>query len=209
MFICKYCLFYRTILCSGKQEFTGTIYLAADLWESNSLLCYGLDLGYTEYITGNLKIMLVLQIHKFYVVYLNWVKQISEPKIQIQNMTELFYLGKLCFQEMLKDTVRTKTYQNVIYQNSFLFKDKVVLDVGAGTGILSLFCAKGGAKHVYAVGHCSFYILKIFYVSLRFEQNHCLLISFEHIKHMAGCLVVFCQNTKLVKVYAYSFRCLS
>ncbi|KAL5728838.1 type I protein arginine methyltransferase [Ranunculus cassubicifolius] len=56
--------------------------------------------------------------------------------------------------EMLKDTVRTKTYQNVIYQNTFLFKDKVVLDVGAGTGILSLFCAKAGAKHVYAV-ECS------------------------------------------------------
>lgn len=54
-------------------------------------------------------------------------------------------------QEMLKDAVRTKTYQNAIYQNRFLFKDKVVLDVGAGTGVLSLFCAKGGAKHVYAV----------------------------------------------------------
>jgi hypothetical protein len=52
---------------------------------------------------------------------------------------------------MLKDVVRTKTYQNVIYQNKFLFKDKVVLDVGAGTGILSLFCAKAGAAHVYAV----------------------------------------------------------
>ncbi|XP_062090982.1 probable protein arginine N-methyltransferase 1.2 [Humulus lupulus] len=57
-------------------------------------------------------------------------------------------------EEMLKDVVRTKTYQNVIYQNKFLFKDKVVLDVGAGTGILSLFCAKAGAKHVYAV-ECS------------------------------------------------------
>lgn len=54
---------------------------------------------------------------------------------------------------MLKDVVRTKTYQNVIYQNSFLFKNKVVLDVGAGTGILSLFCAKAGAKHVYAVSN--------------------------------------------------------
>ncbi|KAL6554978.1 Protein arginine N-methyltransferase 1 [Orobanche gracilis] len=53
--------------------------------------------------------------------------------------------------EMLKDVIRTKTYQNVIYKNSFLFKDKIVLDVGAGTGILSLFCAKVGAKHVYAV----------------------------------------------------------
>ncbi|KAI3956915.1 hypothetical protein MKX01_000949 [Papaver californicum] len=57
-------------------------------------------------------------------------------------------------EEMLKDTVRTKTYQNVIYKNTFLFKDKIVLDVGAGTGILSLFCAKAGAKHVYAI-ECS------------------------------------------------------
>lgn len=57
-------------------------------------------------------------------------------------------------EEMLKDVVRTKSYQNVIYQNKFLFKDKVVLDVGAGTGILSLFCAKAGAAHVYAV-ECS------------------------------------------------------
>ncbi|KAG5022484.1 hypothetical protein JHK85_018826 [Glycine max] len=57
-------------------------------------------------------------------------------------------------EEMLKDSVRTKTYQNVIYQNKFLFKNKVVLDVGAGTGILSLFCAKAGAEHVYAV-ECS------------------------------------------------------
>ncbi|XP_010666534.2 protein arginine N-methyltransferase 1.1 [Beta vulgaris subsp. vulgaris] len=57
-------------------------------------------------------------------------------------------------EEMLKDVVRTKTYQNVIYKNDFLVKGKVVLDVGAGTGILSLFCAKAGAKHVYAV-ECS------------------------------------------------------
>ncbi|KAG0485088.1 hypothetical protein HPP92_009167 [Vanilla planifolia] len=57
-------------------------------------------------------------------------------------------------EEMLKDVVRTRTYQNAIYQNSFIVKNKVVLDVGAGTGILSLFCAKAGAKHVYAV-ECS------------------------------------------------------
>ncbi|XP_043810938.1 protein arginine N-methyltransferase 1.1-like [Manihot esculenta] len=56
--------------------------------------------------------------------------------------------------EMLKDVVTTKTYQNVIYQNKFLFKNKIVLDVGAGTGIISLFCAKAGAAHVYAV-ECS------------------------------------------------------
>ncbi|TYH52635.1 hypothetical protein ES332_D09G042200v1 [Gossypium tomentosum] len=56
--------------------------------------------------------------------------------------------------EMLKDVVRTKTYQNVIYWNKFLFQNKVVFDMGAGTGILSLFCAKAGAAHVYAV-ECS------------------------------------------------------
>ncbi|KAF7819718.1 putative protein arginine N-methyltransferase 1.2 [Senna tora] len=64
------------------------------------------------------------------------------------------YSHFVTLQEMLKDSVRTKTYQNVIYQNKFLFKNKVVLDVGAGTGILSLFCAKAGAGHVYAV-ECS------------------------------------------------------
>lgn len=45
-------------------------------------------------------------------------------------------------EEMLKDTVRTKTYMQAILYNTFLFKDKVVLDVGCGTGILSLFAAK-------------------------------------------------------------------
>ncbi|TYI01378.1 hypothetical protein ES332_A11G196500v1 [Gossypium tomentosum] len=61
------------------------------------------------------------------------------------------YLWNGSASEMLKDVVRTKTYQNVIYRNKFLFQNKVVLDVGAGTGILSLFCAKAGAAHVYAV----------------------------------------------------------
>ncbi|KAF8393508.1 hypothetical protein HHK36_021752 [Tetracentron sinense] len=74
--------------------------------------------------------------------------------MHFQTRSEKFSLTIFIFQEMLKDTVRTRTYQNVIYQNTFLFKNKVVLDVGAGTGILSLFCAKAGAKHVYAV-ECS------------------------------------------------------
>jgi protein arginine N-methyltransferase 3 len=52
---------------------------------------------------------------------------------------------------MLKDTVRTDAYRDFIYQNKHLFKGKVVLDVGCGTGILSLFCAKAGAARVIAV----------------------------------------------------------
>jgi protein arginine N-methyltransferase 1 len=39
-------------------------------------------------------------------------------------------------QEMLKDEVRTVTYRNAIYHNRHLFKNKVVMDVGSGTGIL-------------------------------------------------------------------------
>ena len=52
---------------------------------------------------------------------------------------------------MLKDTVRTDAYRDFIYENKDLFKDKIVLDVGCGTGILSMFCARAGAKKVIAV----------------------------------------------------------
>lgn len=52
---------------------------------------------------------------------------------------------------MLKDTIRTDAYRDFIYEHKHLFQDKVVLDVGCGTGILSMFCAKAGAKKVIAV----------------------------------------------------------
>jgi len=54
-------------------------------------------------------------------------------------------------EEMLKDKVRTGTYRKSIVSNPHLFKDKVVLDIGCGTGILCLFAAKAGAKHVYGI----------------------------------------------------------
>lgn len=57
-------------------------------------------------------------------------------------------------EEMLKDEVRTKAYKNAILFNRHLFKDKIVLDVGCGTGILCMFAIQAGAKHVIGI-ECS------------------------------------------------------
>jgi histone-arginine methyltransferase CARM1 len=54
-------------------------------------------------------------------------------------------------QNMMQDYVRTSTYQKAIHSNSIDFADKVVLDVGAGSGILSFFALQAGARKVYAV----------------------------------------------------------
>lgn len=62
------------------------------------------------------------------------------------------YIG--IHEEMIKDDVRTGTYYRAITRNKHLFQDQIVLDIGCGTGILSLFCIAAGAKHVYAI-ECS------------------------------------------------------
>lgn len=54
-------------------------------------------------------------------------------------------------QTMLEDKVRVQAYHEAITRNPKDFKDKVVMDVGAGCGILSFFSCQAGAKRVYAV----------------------------------------------------------
>ena len=52
---------------------------------------------------------------------------------------------------MIQDRVRTSSYASFIMASPALFQDAIVLDVGCGTGILSLFAARAGAKRVIAV----------------------------------------------------------
>ncbi|KAK9816527.1 hypothetical protein WJX72_001569 [[Myrmecia] bisecta] len=62
------------------------------------------------------------------------------------------YYGMLQHQQnMLQDYVRTGTYYSAIMENRADFEGKVVMDVGCGSGILSLFAAQAGAKKVFAV----------------------------------------------------------
>ncbi|XP_056001633.1 protein arginine N-methyltransferase 6-like [Ostrea edulis] len=54
-------------------------------------------------------------------------------------------------EDMLNDAVRTNAYRYAILKNYEKIRGKVVADVGAGTGILSVFCVQAGAKKVYAI----------------------------------------------------------
>eukprot|EP00062_Callorhinchus_milii_P008168 gi/632950579/ref/XP_007890799.1/ PREDICTED: histone-arginine methyltransferase CARM1-like isoform X2 [Callorhinchus milii] len=54
-------------------------------------------------------------------------------------------------QNTLQDYIGTATYQRAILENHVDFKDKVILDVGCGSGILSFFAVQAGARKVYAV----------------------------------------------------------
>jgi len=54
-------------------------------------------------------------------------------------------------QNMMQDFIRTSTYQRAMLNNLPDFHNKVVIDVGAGSGILSFFAVQAGARKVYAI----------------------------------------------------------
>ena len=50
--------------------------------------------------------------------------------------------------------VRTEAYRDALQRNTDLIGGKRVLDIGCGTGILSMFAARGGASSVVGVRRC-------------------------------------------------------
>ncbi|TQD89945.1 hypothetical protein C1H46_024500 [Malus baccata] len=84
---------------------------------------------------------------------LSSTKSKFDDKIEPSSAKMYFhYYGQLLHQQnMLQDYVRTGTYYAAVIENRVDFNGRVVVDVGAGSGILSLFAAQAGAKHVYAV----------------------------------------------------------
>ncbi|XP_034041677.1 protein arginine N-methyltransferase 2 [Thalassophryne amazonica] len=72
--------------------------------------------------------------------------------------------------EMLSDKPRTEAYRQVVLVNSAALKNKVVMDLGCGTGIISLFCAQlAQPSVVYAVEASSM----VDYTRQLVKQNSC------------------------------------
>lgn len=88
---------------------------------------------------------------------------------------------------MLTDHNRMAAYHSAICGNSDLFKDKIVMDVGTGSGILAVWAAQAGAKRVYAVEYTDMarharnvveangvgHIVTVIQVSLRWWRVYC------------------------------------
>ena len=52
---------------------------------------------------------------------------------------------------MFKDKIRTGIYEKAILNNKEIFQNKIVLDIGSATGILSIFACFVAAEYVYAI----------------------------------------------------------
>lgn len=77
-------------------------------------------------------------------------KRRKSPSLDDEEYFKVYSDAAIHF-EMLSDERRTGTYLRAMETNADFIRGRVVLDVGAGNGILSLFAARIGASKVYAV----------------------------------------------------------
>jgi histone-arginine methyltransferase CARM1 len=70
---------------------------------------------------------------------------------QVEDQYFDYYAAMSNQQLMLEDSVRTLGYWQAFEDNKADFEGKVVVDVGAGSGVLSFFAARAGAARVYAI----------------------------------------------------------
>lgn len=116
-------------------------------------------------------------------------------------------------QNMLQDYIRTNTYQKAFCKNSDDFKDKVVLDVGSGCGILSFFAVHAGARIVYAVEASSMAIHSKVLVSANSFQDKIKVIPgrLEEIELPEKVDIIVSEplgymlfNERMIETYLYS-----
>lgn len=102
---------------------------------------------------------------------------IDEPKTNSHLPNDGYfssYASNQIHQTMLSDTIRTDAYRDFIYLNKDLFNDKTVLDIGCGTGILSMFSKKAGAKQVIAADNSD-----IIHSAIKIAQENNIEITFK------------------------------
>jgi SAM-dependent methyltransferase len=75
----------------------------------------------------------------------------------IKNPPDPMYAEFEVHRSMIRDRVRTEAFQRAI--ESVVRSGDTVLDVGAGSGILSVFAARAGAARIYAVERTSIAVL--------------------------------------------------
>jgi len=82
------------------------------------------------------------------------IDKFTKNGILVSDSSEDIHLSKKWYANagvhvnMLNDQVRTQSYRQAIER---VVKDKVVLELGCGSGILTFFAVKAGAKKVYAI----------------------------------------------------------
>lgn len=111
------------------------------------------------------------------------------------------YYGQLQHQQnMLADTERTFAYYDVITRKSRYpsFVGKRVMDVGAGSGILSFFACQAGATHVFAVEASQMaQKLELFLKESGSWKQIEVIPSTPEFKNYRFCDLMYCKNRQI------------